>query len=532
MANKLKRIAIGLMALSMRLDAYAIQRGLTMDAAHPKDPDPKNWRTINGSKVHLTEGKIDGGAGGKFTGKEWTGKTKHEFTPKEKATESDPMPIFNKLPEESQKKLEHATAHALTAWDPNEDEDSMKASVQKANKLLKEFCVAHGITPAQKDKIKELVQELKTGAISPSQFKEGVAKTVNPSPAYVPKKMDEHAYTNLSSKGQQDIDDLASLAAYKQKKTDFDDPVLDFLKGKIKKKNNLDDKEMQGVKHAYEELQNGEIDKTTFKNAVASIAYYGVHVSSSPKPAAVPQPKVQTQITAQPKPGQLQTKGLAKIELTKATTGISTPKGTLGLYAAPNWKGVIDPCFKNFEEKYGKQQIAKFTKDEHDAVYRYTQTWTHLRDYLCYGTTVSSAGIYTKEDLQREVDLISAGLSKMEHPNMWVKRGGSLKDWATKENFDGATFEDLQRMQKDGAVFTNASFLSTNPSERVTYGDQSVVRHFFVPKKAKGGYIRDASAHNEELEFLLDKGTKTRIMKVEKDKNGNIVTYEEVVLDD
>ena len=83
-ANKLKRIAIGLMALSMRLDAYAIQRGLTMDAAHPKDPDPKNWRTINGSKVHLTEGKIDGGAGGKFTGKEWTGKTKHEFTTKEK----------------------------------------------------------------------------------------------------------------------------------------------------------------------------------------------------------------------------------------------------------------------------------------------------------------------------------------------------------------------------------------------------------------------------------------------------------------
>ena len=67
MANKLKRVAIGLMALSMRLDAYAMQRGMTMDAAHPKDPDPKNWRTINGSKVHLTEGKIDGGAGGKFS---------------------------------------------------------------------------------------------------------------------------------------------------------------------------------------------------------------------------------------------------------------------------------------------------------------------------------------------------------------------------------------------------------------------------------------------------------------------------------
>lgn len=452
MANKLKRIAIGLMALSMRLDAYAIQRGLTMDAAHPKDPDPKNWRTINGSKVHLTEGKIDGGAGGKFTGKEWTGKTKHEFTPKGKAKQEAP-----------------------------------KSAVKPEAK--------------------------KTAA------------------AYAPKKMDEHAYTNLSSIDQKDIATLAALASFKYK-TDFDDPTISVLKGEIKKNNNLNDDEMQGVKQAYEDLQNGKIDETTFKNAVASIAYYGVNVPSSPKPAAALQPKAQTQIVAQPKPGQLQTKGLAKIELTKETTGISTPKGTLGLYAAPDWKGVIDPCFKNFEEKYGKQQIAKFTKDEREAVYQYTQTWIHLRDYLCYGTTASLKIECTKESLQRDVGLISSGLSKMEHPNMWVKRGGSLKDWATKGNFDGATFEDLQRMQKEGTVFTNASFLSTNPSERVTYGDQSVVRHFFVPKKAKGGYIRDASAHNEELEFLLDKGTKTRIMKVEKDKYGNIVTYEEVVLDD
>lgn len=74
---------LGLKSLSMRLDAYAMRHGLTLDVAHSKDPDPKNWRTINGSKVHLTEGKIDGGAGGKFSGKAWTGKTQHEFTPKE-----------------------------------------------------------------------------------------------------------------------------------------------------------------------------------------------------------------------------------------------------------------------------------------------------------------------------------------------------------------------------------------------------------------------------------------------------------------
>jgi hypothetical protein len=449
-ANKLKRIAIGLIALSMRLDAYAIQRGMTMDAAHPKDPDPKNWRTINGSKVHLTEGKIDGGAGGKFTGKEWTGKTKHEFTTKEKPKQEEP-----------------------------------KSAVKpKAKKMA---------------------------------------------PAYVPKKMDEHAYTNLSSKCQQDIDDLASLAAYKQKKTDFDDPVLDFLKGKIKQKNNLDDKEMQGVKHAYEELQNGEIDKTTFKNTVASIAYYGVHVPLTPKPAVAPQPTVQPQIAAQPKPGQLQTKGLSKIKLTKATTGISTPKGTLGLYAT-EYESVIDPAFKNFEDQYGSVQTAKYTKQEKKSVLRYTQGSKHLRDYLCYGK-VEGFGEYTKEAIQEKVDNISAGLAKMDHPDMWVCRKCTLMDWATKNNPNGATFEDLKKMKKDGEVFTNAAFLSSTPAEGGTYGDEELIRHFFVPKKAKGGYIKSVSSYADENEFLLDKGTKTRIMKVEK-KDGKIITYEEVVLDD
>ena len=53
---------------------------LTMDASYPKDPNPENWRTIQGAKVHLSEGKIDGGAGGKFHGKSWTGKKAHNWS--------------------------------------------------------------------------------------------------------------------------------------------------------------------------------------------------------------------------------------------------------------------------------------------------------------------------------------------------------------------------------------------------------------------------------------------------------------------
>ena len=75
---KMKIAAMKLAVLGLKISR------LTIDKTYPKDRDPKNWRTINGSKVHLTEGKIDGGAGGRFNGKAWAGKQKHEFVSKPK----------------------------------------------------------------------------------------------------------------------------------------------------------------------------------------------------------------------------------------------------------------------------------------------------------------------------------------------------------------------------------------------------------------------------------------------------------------
>jgi hypothetical protein len=47
------------------------RRSVVMD--YEPDNDPENWRTIKGAKVHLNgEGQIDGGAGGKFSGRAWT----------------------------------------------------------------------------------------------------------------------------------------------------------------------------------------------------------------------------------------------------------------------------------------------------------------------------------------------------------------------------------------------------------------------------------------------------------------------------
>lgn len=43
-----------------------------LDEDYPKDPNPENWRTISGAKVHLNEkGQIDGGAGSKFNKKKF-----------------------------------------------------------------------------------------------------------------------------------------------------------------------------------------------------------------------------------------------------------------------------------------------------------------------------------------------------------------------------------------------------------------------------------------------------------------------------
>lgn len=61
--------------LKFRVIGLRISR-LTLDKIYPRDPNPEHWRTINGSKVHLTNGKIDGGAGGRFLGNTWTGTKK------------------------------------------------------------------------------------------------------------------------------------------------------------------------------------------------------------------------------------------------------------------------------------------------------------------------------------------------------------------------------------------------------------------------------------------------------------------------
>ncbi len=103
MSKQSKRLRLALKLTTLQCNSAM----LTMDANYPKDPDPKNWRTINGSKVHLTKGKIDGGAGGKFTGKRWNGKQHHQFTPGASKTYTAPAgKTFSKAAQSHLDKIE------------------------------------------------------------------------------------------------------------------------------------------------------------------------------------------------------------------------------------------------------------------------------------------------------------------------------------------------------------------------------------------------------------------------------------------
>ncbi len=257
--------------------------------------------------------------------------------------------------------------------------------------------------------------------------------------------------------------------------------------------------------------------------------------------------------------GLMQTPNTCSVDLSEKATGIKTPKDTLNLVAAKGTAGYAklnDPAFENFANDQAAQ-VKKLTKKQKAAIWRYTAGSTHTMKFLVYGETDdyfddggSDSYKYKQQGytnpyakgmtaaaIQKVCDDISAGLKKIKHPDMWVSRAASLMDWAGPDKQNGITLDELKAMAKSGEVFENKAFLSTSPSEVPTFslgGSAPVCRRFFVPKKAAGGYIDSISEYGtnkgcHEYEFLLDKKTKTRIMKVEE-VNGVIYTYEEVVV--
>lgn len=665
-----QKIRLGLLTAKLKMENI-----FTSDASYPKDPNPENWRTINGSHVHLENGKIDGGAGGKFHGKVWMGKKTtiaphqqqgfkaHESSKKKQANIASAMSAMasaqaaqaqstakasmkakanaaysagaksaiEALAEHMAKK-KGAAAPALETKTQNTDYEKKAKEIiwetEEASGVEEEYNILHK-AGLNDDQAKKVLQEYSsgmkdnTGAKKASKLlaeylSQNESAATNPSPAEpapepenlpfgsppdptpatppvgAPKSIINKlkgTYKNASAEAKADVDYFLSTGEPHYFDDDYNEPIPELCQ------------------KAYNAWKSKEITKTAAQNVVAyAITKQGSHIpqmmveqwGDSPEPAPKPASKPKSaaakkSATPTPTPykeaaekimNQVDAAGskedkksiLSDLGLTNADVfnvifdyGInkSKAKETLekilekeGITHSPydfsesniGWKlpkGTMMPVSSIPSDYAHKNKLAcdKMTVKQKTGVWRYTAGSEHLRDWLVYGKTDSwkdsdkedlySAKGYknpykngmTGEALQKVADDISAGLKKVKHDNMIVNRKCTLMDWATKDNPGGVTFEDLQEMSKNGTVFENKAFLSATPLKESKYGASGARRNIFVPKKAPGAYIESLTEYPGEHEFLLDKNTKTRIIKVEKDTNGVVHVYEEVVLD-
>lgn len=528
MSSKIQRIKLGLQLANLRFNTAM----LTMDANYPKDPDPKNWRTINGSKVHLTNGKIDGGAGGKFKGKKWVGKQHHQFVPApNKIYSPTPGKQFSKAAQGHLDKLDQILKQSAKG---KGKPTYYQGQIDKEEKALSAL-----------EKINQLYEQKH----SESETTPATAKT-----SKLP------ALKELSDKNPQLADYIKNLAQYIDLNKGSINigqamPLIDqAYKGSIYAPKGLHD---MGVKwndfyEKCEEALHEQINTFQFVESVAQMAIgnenpksikalEGVKSLISEKPSKI----AETNESSSPSKSLVKPNSKNKAAVYDfKNTGIKVQGGTvLPMEASKADSKIPSSATEIFKYKYGVPECMKLDDHQKNSIIRYTTGSLHLRNWIVYEKADPWYADYyyengmTGEALQKTADNISAGLAKMKHPNMFVVRKCSLKDWANKKNKAGATFQDLVKMQKEGTVFTNEAFLSTTINDKARtskwgYGKNELCRLIYVPKKASGGYIASISDHPTELEFLLDKGTKTRIMKVEKGEDGRIYTFEEVVLDE
>lgn len=115
---------------------------------YQKDPNPENWRTIKGAKVHIDEnGKIDGGAGGKFNGKgalprsmfSGTGKQTEFAEVTEKKKEIAERAQKEKETQKAERKKERAAAQKTKRQEKRKLEKERPELKQKFNDLRESY---------------------------------------------------------------------------------------------------------------------------------------------------------------------------------------------------------------------------------------------------------------------------------------------------------------------------------------------------------------------------------------------------------
>lgn len=143
-----------------------------LDEDYPKDPNPENWRTINGAKVHLDGDKnIDGGAGSKFNKKKFgsnfsaqEGFSGEYAAPKTTYKEKVILnPFLDKVLKENDQLSEESLLHAgkkLMSASPNEISDiGSEEELDEALDILEDALNIDWKSEAKVKKLKETLMQ-------------------------------------------------------------------------------------------------------------------------------------------------------------------------------------------------------------------------------------------------------------------------------------------------------------------------------------------------------------------------------------
>ena len=182
-----------------------------------------------------------------------------------------------------------------------------------------------------------------------------------------------------------------------------------------------------------------------------------------------------------------------------------------------NWEAVLSSQSKKHMEAYTDRLLATASDEELSALRLWTgEAYVNIARYMRYGVNVDPIS-------KKAAKTIEQILSRMETPeDLILKRGTGIKH--IFEKMPAGWQNDLSLLS--GRTFSDKTFTATTPFMEggfSAFGDNNATLYIKVPKGTHGAYI-ESVAHNEpEMEFLLQKGCKFRIIKAEY-RSDSIIT--------
>ena len=158
--------------------------------------------------------------------------------------------------------------------------------------------------------------------------------------------------------------------------------------------------------------------------------------------------------------------------------------------------------------------------EERDSIETYTgSSYDRINEYLRKG----KLGSHQDEEVEQLVKYAGSGLNQFKldtNLKLYRQSGASLFSELTHlPHLTAANVNEWVKAMKGyiGSVVTDKGFTSTSTRDNIWGG--RVHMEIQAPKGTKGAYVRPFSQHMSEMEFLLNHGTKFKIVGCRVGKN-------------